>query len=227
MLRLQVRLNYMLIFLWQNFVWPTLLSFKVWVINLGSTTLYQPSWLPPSQFQSPSLFLVWYHPLFWSLVFSHDVSLHYIFFMYSSFGNHCTNFIDDFGKAEIQEQSYDAFCAFGTLLAVPGLDSSPEKESLPATSMVFLGILVHTKNMTVSITPDCLQELYHHCSFLSVDKVSCTDLQSLLWVMSFVNACVTCTAHTPSFKITLKWHSLSQIHLFFEFKCFPWYFQKI
>ena len=36
--------------------------------------------------------------------------------MYSSFGNHCTNFIDDFGKAEIQEQSYDAFCAFGTLL---------------------------------------------------------------------------------------------------------------
>lgn len=53
MLRLQVRLNYMLIFLWQNFVCPTLLSFKVWVINLGSTTLYQPSRLPPSQFLSP------------------------------------------------------------------------------------------------------------------------------------------------------------------------------
>ena len=103
--------------------------------------------------------------------------------MYSSFGNHCTNFIDDFGKAEIQEQSYDAFCAFGTLLAAPGLDSSPEKESPPATSMAFLGIFVHTENMTVSITPDCLQELYHRCSFLSVDKVSCTDLQSLLWVI--------------------------------------------
>ena len=73
--------------------------------------------------------------------------------MYSSLGNHCTNFIDDFGKAEIQEQSYDAFCAFGTLLAAPGLDSSPEKESPPATSMVFLGIFVHTENMTVSITP--------------------------------------------------------------------------
>ena len=56
----------------------TLLSFKVWVINLGSTTLYRPSWLPPSQFLSPWLFLVWYHPSFWSLVFSHDVSLHCI-----------------------------------------------------------------------------------------------------------------------------------------------------
>ena len=78
MLRLQVRLNYMLIFLWRNIVWPTLLSFKVWVINLGSTTLYRPSWLPPSQFLSPWLFLVWYHPSFWSLVFSHDVSLHCI-----------------------------------------------------------------------------------------------------------------------------------------------------
>lgn len=147
-------------------------------------------------------------------------------FMYSSFGNHCTNFIDDFGKAEIQEQSYDAFCAFGTLLAAPGLDSSPEKESPPATSMVFLGIFVHIENMTVSIAPDCLQELYHRCSFLSVDKVSCTDLQSFLWVMSFVNACVTCTAHTLSFKITLKCHSLGQIHLFFYFKCFPWYYPK-
>ena len=42
MFRLQVRLNYMLIFLWQNFVWPTLLSFNVWVINLGLTTLYRP-----------------------------------------------------------------------------------------------------------------------------------------------------------------------------------------
>ena len=88
--------------------------------------------------------------------------------MYSSFGNHCTNFIDDFGKAEIQEQSYDAFCAFGTLLAAPGLDSSPEKESPPATSMVFLGIFVYTENMTVSITPDCLQELYHRCTFIPV-----------------------------------------------------------
>ena len=88
--------------------------------------------------------------------------------MYSSFGNHCTNFIDDFGKAEIQEQSYDAFCAFGTLLDAPGLDSSLEKESPPATSMAFLGILVHTENMTVSIAPDCLQELYHCCMFIPV-----------------------------------------------------------
>ena len=105
--------------------------------------------------------------------------------MYSSFGNHCTNFIDDFGKAEIQEQSYDAFCAFGTLLAAPGLDSSPEKESPPATSMAFLGILVNTEKMTVAITPDHLQELYHCCSFLSVDEVSCIDLQSVTYMVVF------------------------------------------
>ena len=226
MFRLQVRLNYMLIFLWQNFVWPTLLSFNVWVINLGSTTLYRPG-LATTTFSvsvtvalssliSPPLLVFGLQP--WCVIALHLPSPSCIVVLAI---NHCTNFIDDFGKAEIQEQSYDAFRAFGTLLAAPGLDSSPEKESPPATSMVFLGIFVHIENMTVSIAPDCLQELYHRCSFLSVDKVSCTDLQSFLWVMSFVNACVTCTAHTLSFKITLKWHSLGQIHLFFEFKCFP------
>ena len=57
--------------------------------------------------------------------------------------------------------------------------------------MVFFGVLVNTDEMTVSVPPERLQELFSRCSsLLSVDHVSRTELQSLLGVMSYVAACV-------------------------------------
>lgn len=45
--------------------------------------------------------------------------------------------------------------------------------------------------MTVSVTPNRLQELFRCCSpLLLVDQVSCHELQSMLGVMSLVTACV-------------------------------------
>ncbi|MFA8342383.1 MAG: hypothetical protein ACEPO8_05370, partial [Rhodothermaceae bacterium] len=111
--------------------------------------------------------------------------------MYDALGFHCTNYIDEFGGAEIPEKSSEAFHTLGSLLASLGLESSPEKESPPSTSMVFLGILINTDDMTISVTPDRLLELTHRCSsLLEADQVSHQDLQSLLGVMSFVTACV-------------------------------------
>ena len=112
-------------------------------------------------------------------------------FMFRELGFHCTNYIDDFGGTEIPEKSDAAFHALGSLLADLGLDTSPDKASPPATAMVFLGVLVNTDDMTVSVPPERLHELFNRCSsLLSVDQVSRAELQSLLGVISYVTACV-------------------------------------
>ena len=112
-------------------------------------------------------------------------------YMYKKLGYSCTNYIDDFGGAETPTQSVAAFLALEDLLRNLGLITSPEKDSPPATSMVFLGVLVDTTAMTISVTSDRLSELHSRCeSLLSVTHVSRHDLQSLLGVMSFVTSCV-------------------------------------
>ena len=57
--------------------------------------------------------------------------------------------------------------------------------------MVFLGVQIDTLAMSMTVTPDRLQELRQRCSSsLSSSRTSRRDLQSLLGVMSFVTACV-------------------------------------
>lgn len=112
-------------------------------------------------------------------------------FMYNKLGYSCTNYIDDFGGAETPDKAATAFQALGDLLNSLGLSTSPDKDSPPAPSMVFLGVLVNTIDMTISVTSDRLQELHSRCeTLLSATHVSRHDLQSLLGVMSFVTACV-------------------------------------
>ena len=103
----------------------------------------------------------------------------------------CTNYIDDFRGTELPANTNAAFNALNDLLSSVGLQSSPDKNCPPSTSMVFLGIQLDTLAMTMSVTPDHLQELLHHCSsVLVLTHIPCRDLQFLLGVMSFVTACV-------------------------------------
>ena len=74
-------------------------------------------------------------------------------FMYLELGFHCTNYIDDFGGAEIPEMSAVAFQTF--LLADLQLDTSPEKAFPPATAMIFLGVLVNTDNFLIAACRSC------------------------------------------------------------------------
>ena len=78
--------------------------------------------------------------------------------------------------------------------------------------MVFLGVLVDTTDMTVSVTPDCLSELRSRCtSLLSVTHLSRHDLQSLLGVMSFVTSCVRpARVFMSSLLYTLRTYRLSK-----------------
>ena len=91
----------------------------------------------------------------------------------------CNNYIDDFGRTETPTKSAAAFLALEDLLCDLGLITSPEKDSPPATSMVFLGVLVDTTAMTISVTSDRLSELNSCCeSLLSITHVSRHDLHS-------------------------------------------------
>lgn len=85
-------------------------------------------------------------------------------FMFHSLGCDCTNYIDDFGGSEIPAKSDAAFHALDQLLLNLGLQSSPDKDSPPSTSMVFLGVLFNTVDMTISVTLDRLSDLLSQCN---------------------------------------------------------------
>ena len=80
-------------------------------------------------------------------------------YMFRSLGFYCTNYIDDFRGTEIPAKSDSAFHALGSLLLDLGLQSSPDIDSPPATSLVFLGLLFDTLDMSMHITPDWLSDL--------------------------------------------------------------------
>ena len=109
-------------------------------------------------------------------------------YMFRALGYDCTNSIDDFGGAETPDKSTTAFNALGDLFSSLGLQSSPNKDCPLTTSMVFLGIRLDTLAMSMSVTPERLQELLHCCTSALSSSISRHNLQSLLGVMSFVTS---------------------------------------
>ena len=68
-------------------------------------------------------------------------------------------YLDDFYGAEISSRAQQAFDQLGDLFIKLGLDSSPEKDCPPATTMVCLGILVNTVTFTLEVPPARVTEL--------------------------------------------------------------------
>ena len=113
----------------------------------------------------------------------------YIYF--NEFGYLCINYIDDFGGACSPDQVHHAFQTLISLLSEVGLVDSPEKGSLPATRMVFLGLLYDTVKMTVRVPEDKLLEIVSLVElWLSMNTARIKDLQSLLGKLSYVCACI-------------------------------------
>ena len=63
-------------------------------------------------------------------------------------------YFDDFYVAERLSIAAQAFSQLGQLFTYLGLDSSPEKDSPPSTSMICLGILLDTAAFTLEVPPD-------------------------------------------------------------------------
>lgn len=100
-------------------------------------------------------------------------------------------YLDDFYGAEYQSLAIQAFSQLGQLFQQLGLDSSPDKDTPPSTSMICLGILVDTEAFTLEVPASRLEDLraeltiWQKSSFFTKKQ-----LQSLLGKLSFVTACV-------------------------------------
>ena len=68
-------------------------------------------------------------------------------------------YLDDFYGAEHSSLAHQAFSRLGQLFLQLGLDSSPEKDSPPSTSMICLGILVDTAEFTLEVPTTRLKDL--------------------------------------------------------------------
>ena len=86
---------------------------------------------------------------------------------------------------------YDSFAFLLDLLSELELDISMDKLVNPSTSVVCLGILIDSKNQTIAIPPEKIQEIVHMCAIWS-SKISCTKTQfqsllgSLLYITKYV-----------------------------------------
>lgn len=84
-----------------------------------------------------------------------------------------------------------AFATLQTLFDSLGLASSPEKDSPPAVEMVCFGILVNTEDLTLRVQDSQLHELSDELQlWLSRERFTIKELQSLVGKLSFVTACV-------------------------------------
>ena len=101
-------------------------------------------------------------------------------------------YLDDFYGAEHPSLAHQAFSRLGQLFLQLGLDSSPEKDSPPSTSMICLGILVDTAAFTLEVPTTRLEDLLAELTTWQAANSSFTkkQLQSLLGKLSFVTACV-------------------------------------
>ena len=100
-------------------------------------------------------------------------------------------YLDDFYGAEVPALANTAFATLQTLFDSLGLASSPEIDSPPAVEMVCLGILVNTEDLTLRVLDSWLRDLSDELRlWLSRERFTMKELQSLLGKLSFVTACV-------------------------------------
>jgi len=103
----------------------------------------------------------------------------------------CTNYLDDFGGAEVPERAQQAFDTLGSLLQTLGLQENRGKAEPPATSMIFLGILLDTTTMSLTIPIAKLQEVRLLLqTWLARSHATLRQLQSLLGSLQHICCCV-------------------------------------
>jgi len=104
----------------------------------------------------------------------------------------CVNYIDDFGGVESSHG--DAFEAFQDLEALfdrLGLEDSLEKDCLPSTRMVLLGLIYDTVSMTLEVPDEKLSRAFALIRlWLSSPRYIKSDLQSLIEKLSYICACI-------------------------------------
>ena len=101
------------------------------------------------------------------------------------------NYIDDILGIDLPSRIDTSFDALRSLLSKLGFKISKKKLVAPTTCMNCLGILINTKDFTLAVPSEKLQEIMNMCKSWT-HKNSCTkrQLQSLLGSLLYVSKCV-------------------------------------
>lgn len=114
-----------------------------------------------------------------------------VIYIFTQSGFSADVYLDDFYGAKVLALAHTAFATLQTLFDSLSLALSPEKDSTPAVELVCLGILVNTEDLTLCVPDSRLHELSDELQlWLSCDRFTIKELQSLLGKHSFVTACV-------------------------------------
>ena len=101
------------------------------------------------------------------------------------------NYLDDLGAAEIEELADHAFQCLGEILTRIGIQESESKACAPCFIMMFLGILFNTKDMTMTITKEWLEEIKTLLRvWIHKKTASLKEMQMILGKLSFAASTV-------------------------------------
>ena len=108
-------------------------------------------------------------------------------------GNKEVNYLDDFGGADTIEEVFLSFKRLKQVLEKAGLKEAEQKAVPPSEIVTFLGILFNTITLTLTITPERLQEIKELLrKWESKTEATLNKIQSLLGKLAF--ACSTIRA---------------------------------
>lgn len=80
-------------------------------------------------------------------------------YIHSCRGYYLCVYVDDMVGAEVEQEAWNAFEQLGQLCSQLGIQESAEKAVAPTVCMEFLGNLLNTVDLTISVTPDRVVEL--------------------------------------------------------------------
>ena len=101
------------------------------------------------------------------------------------------NYLDDFAGAESPDQAEIVFNLLKKLLENCGFEESVEKACAPSTVMSFLGVEFNTVDLTLSVTPERVDEILLLVrTWLDKSVATVKELQSLLGKLHFISSCV-------------------------------------
>lgn len=112
-------------------------------------------------------------------------------YIHNANGYYLCNFIDDMVGAELQQNAWRAYNALGDTISSLGLQESVDKNVEPTTQMEFLGNLLNSVTMTISVTEDRIEELTEELAvWVEADHITRRALESILGKLQFVCNCV-------------------------------------
>ena len=108
--------------------------------------------------------------------------------IHNSWGALCTNYLDDFIGVAPPEKAEKDFHKLGWLLQDIGVWESEHKACSPSSLMVVLSIMFNTIDMTISISPEQVDEIQAELdSWHNRAKMSCKQLESLIGKLQFTS----------------------------------------